>query len=528
VSAVASSFSAFARAEGLASERVFLSLEVADAAAKAHHEDARVFPAHNVWGDDLVVEKSADFEMLVRQAKDAAEQGFRVTLIGTAAHALASRRSLRALVVERLGVVVHVVADAGAMRGAVYGLMDTGFGLLFSAGPQDSFDLTLIARRAAEDAGIPFIIVHEQGAYAAFEAVSSSNVAELETYVGAARARLVKVSDPQHPVFVQATERQFGKRSAFALSAAMREMEAISGRRHDVVERTGGEAEMMIVGLGVVGDHALALAERTRGANEKAGAVGALKLTALRPFDGPRIVKSLARAHAVTVIEQGFDPLTETMPLARELKAAFSDAITWAPGYPGVGRVPRFASAVVGDGGLTERDLATAISNMKDGDQAVRSFVFGEEDAPSVKSSDHSPPSQAVASSPRLRVSCADEASAAMVAKCIISAVSGAVGLRSRAELRGGEGGVVCVDVSASRDVARAEAAPVAFDWVLHQKEDLAATAALAAAFIAHSHRVVVDGPSIARAIARASGAASDEAPARAAVESGRWRTRAQ
>jgi hypothetical protein len=115
-----------------------------------------------------------------------------------------------------------------------------------------------------------------------------------------------------------------------------------------------------------------------------------------------------------------------------------------------------------------------------------------------------------------------------MVAKCIISAVSGAVGLRSRAELRGGEGGVVCVDVSASREVPRAEAAPVAFDWVLHQKEDLAATAALAAAFIAHSHRVVVDGPSIARAIARASGAASDEAPARAAVESGRWRTRAQ
>jgi pyruvate-ferredoxin/flavodoxin oxidoreductase len=519
VSAVASSFSALARAEGLASERVFLSLEVADAAAKAHHEDARAFPAHNVWGDDLVVEKSADFDQLALHAKDAAEQGFRVTVIGTAANVLAARRTLRALVVSRLAVVVHVIADAAAMRGAVYGLMDTGLGLLFSSGPQDSFDLTLIARRAAEDAGIPFFIVHEQGAYAAFESVSAANVAELETYVGAARARLVKVSDPTHPIFVDATERAFGKRSAFALSSAMREMETISGRRHDVIERAGPEAEMMFVGLGVVGDHALALADRTRGTDR---AVGALKITALRPFDGPRIVKALARAHAVTVIEQGFDPLTETMPLARELKAAFADAITWAPGYPGVGRVPRFASAVVGAGGLTERDLATAIANMKEGDQAVRSFVFGEVDAPSA----HAPP--AGTASPRLRVSCADEASAAMVAKCILSAVSGAVGLRSRAMLRGGEGGVVCVDVSASREVARAEAAPIAFDWVLHQKEDLAATAALAAAFIAHSHRVVVDGPSIARAIARASGAAADEAPARAAVESGRWRTRAQ
>lgn len=520
------SFDALLRAEGLVTQRIYASLD-----AEAHADARAVFPRTNVFGEEILVDKSADFSALVAFAKEAAESGVRVTLVGTAPEILAARRPLRALVASRLGVCVHVLADPHAMRGAVYGLLDLGFGLLFSSGPEDSFDLALIARRAADDCGVPFFVVHEHAALTSYEVVSMRDADALGAYVGAARTRLHKLSDAAHPVFVHADERAFARRAGFALSSALRGFESVAHRRHDVMERAGpgaialgnarsGEAETVLVGLGVTGDCLLGVAERSvHGAHPLA----ALKITALRPLDGPRIVKTLARAHAVTVIEAGLDPLTETMPLARELKAAFTDAITWAPGYPGVGRVPRFTSAVLGRGGLTEDDLAAAVSNMREGDTATRSFVFGEDDAPRrIVDTDRD-----VSTAPRIRVSCTDSTSAGRVARCILAALTGAAGLRARATLRAGEEGAVFVDVSASKDTARAEPVRGSFDWAMPTREDEASTAALGAAFVIHAHRALVDGGEIAAEIAAASGDPEDAARARAAVESGRWRTRA-
>ena len=517
------SIGAVLRAEGLVTQRIYASLE-SDA-----HADARIaFPRTNVFGEEILTDKSADFSALVSFAKEAAESGVRVTLIGTAPEVLAARRPLRAIVASRLGVCVHVLADPHAMRGAVYGLLDLGFGLLFSSGPEDSFDLALIARRAAEDCAVPFFVVHEAAQLTSYEVVSMRDADALAAYVGAPRARLLKLSDPSHPVFVHADERAFARRAGFALSSALRGFESVAHRRHDVMERagpgalgSGGDADAVLVGLGVTGDCLLGVAERSQNGPRP---LAALKITALRPLDGPRIVKTLARAHAVTVIEAGLDPLTETMPLARELKAAFTDAITWAPGYPGVGRVPRFTSAVLGQGGLTEDDLAAAVCNMRDGEGASRSFVFGEEDSPrKMTDADHD-----VSTAPRIRVACKDAESAAKVARCILSAVTGAAGLRARAVLRAGEDGAVLVDVSAGKEIARAEPVRGSFDWTMPTRDDEATSAALAAAFIIHAHRALVDGAAIGSEVAAASGNPEDAARARAAVESGRWRTRAQ
>ncbi len=524
------SFGAVLRAEGLVTQRIYASLE-----SDTHADHQPVFPRTNVFGEEILVDKSADFAALVAFAKEDAESGVRVTLIGTAPEVLAARRPLRALVASRLGVCVHVLADPHAMRGAVYGLLDLGFGLLFSSGPEDSFDLALIARRAAEDCGVPFFIVHEHGSLTSFEVVSMRDADALGAYVGTPRTRLFKVSDPSHPVFVHADERAFARRAGFALSSAMRGFESVAHRRHDVMERAGpgamgggGDADAVLVGLGVTGDCLLGVAERSQNGPRP---LAALKITALRPLDGPRIVKTLARAHAVTVIEAGLDPLTDTMPLARELKAAFTDAITWAPGYPGVGRVPRFTSAVLGQGGLTEDDLAAAVCNMREGDGARRSFVFGEQDAPR-KTTDAD---RDVSAAPRIRISCNEPASAAEVARGILAALAGAAGLRARATLRAGEEGAVFVDVSASKDTARAEPVRGSFDWAMPAPDDEArasgahgeaGSAALAAAFIIHAHRALVDGGGIASEIAAASGNPEDAARARAAVDSGRWRTR--
>jgi hypothetical protein len=113
------------------------------------------------------------------------------------------------------------------------------------------------------------------------------------------------------------------------------------------------------------------------------------------------------------------------------------------------------------------------------------------------------------------------------VATCILAALTGAAGLRARATLRAGEEGAVFVDVSASKDTARAEPVRGSFDWAMPTRDDEASAAALAAAFIIHAHRGLVDGGEIATEIAAASGNPEDAARARAAVESGRWRTRA-
>ena len=58
-------------------------------------------------------------------------------------------------------MVVHALAGHGAED--LSALADLGWGLLCAAGPEDSFDLSLIARRAAEDSGVPFIVVHGLG-----------------------------------------------------------------------------------------------------------------------------------------------------------------------------------------------------------------------------------------------------------------------------------------------------------------------------------------------------------------------------
>jgi pyruvate-ferredoxin/flavodoxin oxidoreductase len=125
--------------------------------------------------------------------------------------------------------------------------------------------------------------------------------------------------------------------------------------------------------MGVDGDPLLRFVGRLRAS---AGDVSALKLVVLRPFPGARIVKALSRSLAVTVVEAVDRPLAQSNPLALEIKAAFADALTWAPGYPGVGRIPRILSSVlVGGRRVAEADLDAMIENMLSGDRGERIVV---------------------------------------------------------------------------------------------------------------------------------------------------------
>jgi pyruvate-ferredoxin/flavodoxin oxidoreductase len=279
---------------------------------------------------------------------------------------------------ERLPVVVHVFVSSGADSSlATEGL---GWGVLLAAGVQASIDLALVARRAAEDSGTPFIVVHEVSEHGRqLESVAIPDAALCEAFVGAPSQRVKKRDDAAHPAHAKTSDRAFAERVPFALGSAMRGLEGFTGRRHDLLERTAVEgAAVMLVGAGALGEALLGEAERLRTAGYD---VGAVKITSLRPFPGPRLVRALARALVVTVIETTDEPLAQSNPLACEVKAAFSDALTWAPDYPGVGRIPRIHSGAIATDGhdLRPEDLDAIVRNMALGEQGKRLFVYASD-----------------------------------------------------------------------------------------------------------------------------------------------------
>jgi pyruvate-ferredoxin/flavodoxin oxidoreductase len=389
----------------------------------------------------------------------ALEAGQRATLVAAAADLASERDALHTVRARRFGTVIHVLASKHAAD--AFSLADLGWGVLYAAGVEDAVDLSLVARRAAEDSATPFFVVHEGGAARHVEAVTQPSRELVEVFVGPPRTRLRAASDPSHPSAAQLAERAFAERVPFALGSAMRELESLTGRRKDVFERVpAGDAAVMLVALGELGESVVAAVERLRGQGED---VGAIRLIASRPFPGARLVKAMQRAHAITVLESVDEPLAQSGPLTRELKAAFADAITWAPDYPGIGRIPRIVSGLAARE-LDANDLDSIVHNMAADERGKRSFVLGEEGAlglevpprPAAKawSSSH-----AIAMRGRVR----DAATAEACAELCAVVVSSALGLYVRASVRHtsrAEGDGFAFDLVAARERPRGVHAP--------------------------------------------------------------------
>src|SRR4051812_3240666 len=142
-------YGAIALAEGAVAERVFLALP-----------ESLPVVERNTFGDPVVVEHAANAAQLAFRFAEQQEEGRRATLVSTA-HALGSvRELLKGIAAKRLGTVVHAIAERGAADALA--LADLGWGVLFASTVEDSLDLALIARRAAEDCGTPFFVVHER------------------------------------------------------------------------------------------------------------------------------------------------------------------------------------------------------------------------------------------------------------------------------------------------------------------------------------------------------------------------------
>ena len=105
---------------------------------------------------------------------------------------------------------------------------------------------------------------------------------------------------------------------------------------------------------------------------------GATHVTCFRPFPSVEIVEALKGVKAFSVAERMDNPMAQSNPLTREIKAAFADAVTGHAGYPEITRIPQIYA---GAAGLGSRDLRPGhfiamTRNMMNGD-GLSYFVVG-------------------------------------------------------------------------------------------------------------------------------------------------------
>jgi pyruvate/2-oxoacid:ferredoxin oxidoreductase alpha subunit len=448
---------AIALVEGGVAQRVLVAIEGFD------------LPAENVFGEPVVVERGTDVPDLVRRAARAASDGERVALVARAVDLAAARNELAAVAARRLGLVVHAIAEPArdsaspSLTGLAPALAldDLFWGMLLGAGVSDAIDLALIARRAAEDSGCPFFVVHDASHAHDIEPIASPSRELCDAFVGSARARGPRAGQPADaPGAGGATgDRAFAERVPFALASAMRELEALTGRHHDVIERAPAlDAPVGLVGAGALGDSLIADVERLRASGDD---VVAVRVVAWRPFPAPRLVRALGRALAVTVLERVDQPLASSAPLAMQLKAAFSDALTWAPDYPGVGRIPRIVSGLVAPGrAVDSTDLDAIVHNVMADERGKRTFVLGGDEEHALWTP---PVTRTAVGAFVMRGICAQREVAVAAAELSAAVLASALGLRTRVtvrELSVDEGGGVAFDLVASRARPRGAHAP--------------------------------------------------------------------
>ena len=319
----------------------------------------------------------------VGAATVAALAGKRAAVILEANQLFESLGAIHAAARARAPFVIHVVDSAGS--GRVVGrdelapALDLGAGVLVAWSAQCAVDLALAARRAAEDSETPWILISE-GIHGAKAKVPER--ALIEKFLGAVRVEAPRSGAPsaahEHLSAKQA-ERSYASRAPFALTSALRQLSDLTKRPLNAVERHAtADAEEVIVAFGAAYIVACAVADQLRAEGRRVGVVG---VRSLRPFFGAEAVKAASRARAIAVIEPLDVALAPSGPLATSFKAAFADALTWAAGFPGVGRIPPIVSAVFAtlDGGVGEADVRTILDELRSRDRARRVLVFGSD-----------------------------------------------------------------------------------------------------------------------------------------------------
>ena len=341
----------------------------------------------NLWGDTLIFVEPESEHSAATFCEGFAASGGRVTNFTSGQGLVLMKEVLYTISGKRLPVVMNIGARAltshslnvHAGHDDLMSVADVGWGMLFGRNAQESGDLCLISRRAAEASQTPFFNV--QDGFLTTHTVERVRLPELEfmkEYIGKPEDHLMNLMDPASPIMSGVVQNQdsymkgkiaqrwYYDRVGPALEEAFQLFGDKTGRRYDfVMPYRCEDAKYIIVGMGCYMETAQATVDYLR--DTKGIEVGCLNVCCFRPFPSRQLVEALKDCEAFTVLERMDDPLSTTgNHLTREIKAAFCDAITGGNGLEKIDRVPRIYSCSAGLGSRDVRpgDLFAVVDNM--------------------------------------------------------------------------------------------------------------------------------------------------------------------
>lgn len=320
----------------------------------------------NLLGNVLGTRNAEGPRGALAEALGLAMGGIRATAFLAAPDLSAAQDLLRLAAGRRLPLVIHLANRAlpghaiatGSGHEACHLAADSGAFMLFAANVQEAVDLTLIARRVAEETLTPGLVVMDGD----HTALSMQEVrlppAELVTHFlgapgdsipaptttqrllfGDHRRRVPLWHDPDHPVLLGALQPPeiWGLGAAAAavysdgqvrsnLEQASSDFRRETGRSYEPVSAFRAEdARILLLAQGAAVETAQAVAEQLRRAERLR--VGVLGLRCLRPFPGPDLLARLGAAKHLLVLERVSTPLADDPPLLRELRALFDRSL---------------------------------------------------------------------------------------------------------------------------------------------------------------------------------------------------------
>jgi pyruvate-ferredoxin/flavodoxin oxidoreductase len=353
----------------------------------------------NLWGEELFFCELESEHSSASACEGFALAGGRVTNFTSGQGLILMKEVLYTIAGKRLPAVFHIGARAltsqalniHAGHDDVCGVSDCGWGMFFGRNAQETADLALIARRAAEESQTPFLNI--QDGFLTTHTVESVFLPEpemMKEFIGPSTGRIPDLFDPSNPLMSGSVQNQdaymkgkVAQRFYYdhlkkCVLDAMAEYKRLTGRGYGLVDPYRLEdAEFAIVGMGTMLETAKATVDWLRSA--RGVPVGCLHVTAFRPFPGPEIVRALKHLKSFAVVERMDNPPAQSNPLTAEIKAAFADALTGAEGYEAVGTVPTIFSGVAGLGSRDVRagDFVATVERMTGDTGGRRFFVLG-------------------------------------------------------------------------------------------------------------------------------------------------------
>ena len=317
----------------------------------------------NLFGETLSAQTAEGPRGIVAAATGLALAGRRVTAFLSGPDLAAAQDLLISAAGKHVPLVLHLGTRTTTAHGSALGSghdtvhlsADSGFFMLFATNVQEAIDFTYIARRVAEEALVPGMVIMdgEQTALAAQnvrllspaqvngflgsarQSIESPTVAQTLLF-GETRRRVPAWHDLDEPVLIGAlfqTESfalgSFAQRPYFdafvgeSLAASFEQFKSLTGRRYESISRYRmDDAKTVLLAQGAAVETARVAADCLRERHKIR--VGVLGIHALRPFPDAAIAEALEKRDKVFVLERVDAPLSGEPPLIREVRAGLN------------------------------------------------------------------------------------------------------------------------------------------------------------------------------------------------------------